>query len=104
MRCHPTMKWMPFWLEQTLLLVLQKRIYGQETFAKNRRLTEELIYDTAYGNLLDPISIFLSRKRMLERNAGDGGTFLLFSIQQKIPRKTTLEMPRILDAILQAVL
>ena len=50
----------------TLLLVLQKRIYGQETFAKNRRLTEELIYDTAYGNLLDPISIFLSRKRMLE--------------------------------------
>ena len=43
-----------------------------------------------------------------EKNAGEmqemEGLFLLFSIQQKIPRKTTLEMPRILDAILQAVL
>ena len=29
---------MPFWLEQTLLLVLQKRIYGQETFAKEQKI------------------------------------------------------------------
>ena len=90
----------------TLLLVLQKRIYGQETFAKNRRLTEELIYDTAYGNLLDPISIFLSRKRMQDEMETWSwkGLFCSLVYSKKSPRKTTLEMPRILDAILQAVL